>query len=89
MDLRIGVVGFGERGHSLAEEAHRPGDGARIVGICDTSERSRAEARERYPDAVVTGSLQELLDADVDAVMVFTPDGQHAGVTVVQLRATP
>lgn len=87
MDLRIGVVGFGERGHHLAEEAHRPGEGARIVSICDVSERSRAEARERYPDAAVTASLQELLDSDLDAVMVFTPDGQHAAVVVPALEA--
>ncbi|GIT78801.1 oxidoreductase [Leifsonia sp. LS1] len=86
MDVRIGVVGFGLRGH-LAREAHRPGDGSRVVAVCDLSERSRAEAAEAFPDALVTPSLDELLASGVDAVMVLTPDDRHAEVAVPALEA--
>lgn len=86
MDVRIGVVGFGLRGH-LAREAHRPGGGSRVVAVCDLSERSRAEAAEAFPDALVTASLSELLAAGVDAVMVLTPDDRHAEVAVPALEA--
>ena len=43
-DLRIGVIGFGNRGR-LALEADRPGAGSVVVGVCDLSDRSRDEAR--------------------------------------------
>jgi predicted dehydrogenase len=86
VDLTIGVIGFGQRGR-LALEAHRPGDGSRVVAVCDPSERSRAEAREAFPDALVTASLDELLGSGVDAVMVFTPDDQHAAVAIPALEA--
>ncbi|WP_431278398.1 Gfo/Idh/MocA family protein [Leifsonia poae] len=85
-DLRIGAVGFGNRGE-LAREAHRPGGGAEIVAVCDVSERSRAEARGAFPGAFVTGSLDELLASELDAVMVLTPDDQHAATAIPALEA--
>ncbi|WP_285114215.1 Gfo/Idh/MocA family oxidoreductase [Leifsonia sp. fls2-241-R2A-40a] len=86
MDLRIGVVGYGNRG-SVAREAHRPGAGAAVVALCDVSERSRQEFRADFPDATVTSSLDELLALDLDAVLVLTPDDQHAGVAIPALEA--
>ena len=86
MDLRIGVVGYGNRG-SVAREAHRPGAGSVVVALCDLSERSRDEFRETFPDATVTDSLDELLALDLDAVMVLTPDDQHAAVVIPALEA--
>ncbi|MDQ0894210.1 Gfo/Idh/MocA family protein [Agromyces ramosus] len=86
MDLNIGIVGFGARS-SLWKETHRPGRGSRVVAVCDVSERSRAEARAALPEASVTGSLDELLAAGIDAVMVLTPDHQHAPVAIAALDA--
>jgi Predicted dehydrogenases and related proteins len=84
--VRIGVVGFGLRG-SLAREAHRPGGGSVVTAVCDLSERSRREAAEAFPDAIVTDDLDALLASGVDAVMVLTPDDQHARVAVRALDA--
>lgn len=86
MDLKIGLVGFGLRS-SLWREAHKPGEGSAIVGVCDPSERSRADAREALPDAAITDSLDELLASGIDAVMVLTPDNQHAAVAIPALEA--
>jgi len=84
VELRIGVVGYGQRGRLAHELA---GTDARVVAVCDLSERSRAEARSDFPAALITASLDEVLAAGVDAVMVFTPDDQHAVVAVPALQA--
>lgn len=86
MDLNIGIVGFGARS-TLWREAHRPGRGSRVVAVCDLAERSRADARAVLPEASVTDSLDELLASGIDAVMVLTPDHQHATVAIAALEA--
>jgi len=85
-DLKVGVIGFGLRA-GLSRHAHRPGNGSAITIICDTSERGRADAAEKYPTATITGDLQDVLDGDLDAVMVLTPDNAHGAVAVQTLRA--
>jgi len=84
MDLRVGVVGFGNRG-LLALEAHRPS--SEVVAVCDVNERGRSEARAAFPGALITSNLDELLASDIDAVMVLTPDDQHAAVAIPALEA--
>ncbi len=84
--LRIGLIGFGQRAR-LAEELLRDGNDAVVTAVCDPSERGQAAARERYPEALVTDSLDELLASQVDAVMVFTPDDLHAAPVIAALEA--
>ncbi|XAS69425.1 Gfo/Idh/MocA family oxidoreductase [Micrococcaceae bacterium Sec5.7] len=86
MDLRIGIVGFGQRA-SIWEQAHRPGRGSEVTIIYDTSDRGRADAAEKIPTAHIAGDLQELLDSGIDAVLVLTPDSKHALVAVETLKA--
>lgn len=86
MDLSVAVVGFGLRS-GLWRHAHKPGEGSRVTIVCDTSERGRADAARALPDVTVTGDLQDVLDSGVDAVLVLTPDSQHAAVAVQTLRA--
>ncbi len=85
-DLKVGIVGFGVRS-GLWRHAHNPGGGSVVVMVCDTSERGRADAAERIPTAEVTGDLEVLLGAGLDAVLVLTPDDQHAAVAVRTLEA--
>ncbi|MGO4454116.1 Gfo/Idh/MocA family protein [Arthrobacter sp. RAF14] len=86
MDLSVAVVGFGLRS-GLWRHAHKPGEGSRVTIICDTSERGRADAAKALPGVTVTGDLQDVLDSGVDAVLVLTPDSQHAAVAVQTLKA--
>lgn len=85
-DLKVGIVGFGLRS-GLWRHAHKPGEGSVVAMVCDTSERGRADAAERIPTAEVTGDLEVLLGAGLDAVLVLTPDDQHAAVAVRTLEA--
>ena len=89
--LSIGVVGFGMRAE-LAQFAHRleaPGGvrPSRVTAVCDLSERGRSDALAAFPDAQVTDDLDELLASGLDAVLVLTPDDQHAPVALRCLRA--
>lgn len=86
MDLKVGVVGFGLRA-GLYKHAHRPGEGSVVAMVCDTSERGRADATSKLPWARVTPDLDELLGAGLDAVLVLTPDNQHAVVANRTLNA--
>lgn len=85
-DLKVGIVGFGVRA-GLWRHAHQPGEGSIVSVVCDVSERGRNAAREVLPNALVTGVLDDLLDADLDAVLVTTPDNSHAVVARLTLAA--
>ncbi len=86
MDLKVGVVGFGLRS-GLFRQAHRPGEGSVVTMVCDTSERGRADAAAKLPEATVTADLDDVLKAGLDAVLVLTPDNQHAAVATRTLEA--
>ncbi len=76
-DLRIGVIGSGGRG-GLAAHAHKPGKGSRIVACCDVDRNVLEWNRQRYGKEIFTTTdYCELLDKDLDAVFVTTPDFLH------------
>jgi predicted dehydrogenase len=86
-DLRIGVIGLGQRGE-VARHAHRPGAGAVVVACADPAQRAQESARELFGEGVrVTDDYHDLLDDDLDAVMVLTPDHLHAGPVLAFLEA--
>ena len=87
-ELRIGVIGAGGRG-SLAMNAHKPGEGSRLVAGCDVRDEALVAFKEKVgDDAFVTKDYRELLDqADVDAVFVTSPDFLHEEHAVAALEA--
>lgn len=85
-DLRVGILGFGLRS-GLWRHAHRPGEGSRVVAVCDAGRRGRGEAQQALPEARVVAALEDLLALDLDAVLVLTPDHLHAEHAVATLRA--
>jgi len=86
-DLRIGVIGSGGRGR-LAQYAHKPGAGSRVVACCDINEEVLALNRVRYgEDIFITTDYRELLQQDLEAVFVTTPDFLHEEQAVAALEA--
>ncbi len=86
-ELRIGVIGVGGRG-ALANHAHKPQDGVRIVAGADVSEAALKKFKERYPDAFIANDYRRLLERDdVDAVFVTSPDFLHEEQSVAALQA--
>ncbi len=85
--IRIGVVGLGYWGPNLARNfAALPG--SELTWICDGSDDQLARARQSFPAARTTASLDELLAApDVDAVALATPVPTHAALACRALDA--
>src|SRR5579883_1197818 len=86
--IGIGIVGAG----GIAEHAHVPAyleqPDARLVAVADVvPERARALAEKNgIPRAY--GSLEELLlDPDVDAVSITTPNAYHAPTAIAAPQA--
>ncbi len=86
--LRIGVIGIGGRG-ALAQHAHRPDQGIRVVAGADINAEARQRFRERYgPDVFVTDDYRDVLARDdVNAVFITTPDDCHEEHAVNALKA--
>ncbi len=71
----VAVVGLGYWGPNLARNFD---DLADLTWLCDSSEEVRDRFAGRYPQARVTGDLDELLaDPELDAVVIATPVPTH------------
>jgi predicted dehydrogenase len=82
--LRVGQAGLGYWGRNLARNFD---DLTELRWLCDASEERQAEFAERYPDARMTGDFDELLAADVDAVVIATPVPTHYPLARAALEA--
>jgi predicted dehydrogenase len=85
-DLRFGVVGLGARSR-IAQYAHRPGAGSRVVAVCDPAPAQRAATLEKLPDATAYADHHEMLDLKLDGVFLTTPDDLHEEPAVDFLAA--
>lgn len=86
-DLLVGVLGSGGRGQHLGHLAHQPGRGSRIVACCDrnpaTLERNRADYGA---DIFTTNEYPALLERDLDALIIATPDFLHEEHAIAALK---
>jgi predicted dehydrogenase len=83
--LRCAVVGAGRMGSHHAR-LYGELEGARLVGIVDTSEARREEARRKH-GVEAFETVEQLLAAGVDAVSVATPTVSHRAVGVPLLES--
>jgi predicted dehydrogenase len=86
-DLRLGVVGLGQRSY-LGDLVHHPGHGSRVIALADSDTRALARTSPRFPDVTVLAeSHRTLLDCGLDAVIITTPDHTHEELIIDFLRA--
>ncbi len=87
-DIRAAVVGYG----LAASELHCPliaSTAGMVVSAVVTGNRQRAEAvNERYPDALVVPSVDELWSAvdDLDLVVIASPNRSHVPVGLAAMH---
>ena len=84
---RIALIGTGSRGqyhiHNLLLIPH-----ARIVALCDCYESNLQAAAALCPGAKLYRDYRKLLeDKDIDGVIISTPLGSHAAITLDALSA--
>lgn len=86
--LQIGLIGFGGRCRHLLG-ALREIPGTRVTAVCDVFDRNLAAGKEVVgPEGFATKDYRELLArADVDAVVIATPDHHHVPITVAACAA--
>ncbi|HEU5224133.1 MAG TPA: Gfo/Idh/MocA family oxidoreductase [Candidatus Lumbricidophila sp.] len=88
MPLRMGIIGYGHRaGYGFREELAKPENDAELTAIWDPSPASQARAIAEVPGVRVASSLDDLLSSGIDAVMVLSPDFDHAASAIAALRA--
>ncbi len=86
-DLRIGVIGAGGRG-GLASLAHQPENGVRLVAGCDIMDDTLAKFRTKFgPDCFTTTDYRKLLELELDAVFITSPDFLHEEHAIAALEA--
>ena len=59
-----------------------------VVALCDVDERQVAGTAKAFPGAKVYSDYRKMLETqkDIDAVMIATPDHQHAIITMMALK---
>lgn len=85
-DLRIGVIGAGGRS-ILARHAHSSERGAKVVAICDVREAMVAKLAARIGcEPAVFTHHHSMLETDLDAVIVVSPDHLHEEHAIAALE---
>src|SRR3954447_17155061 len=79
---RVGVVGCG----LIAQVMHLPhlrelADRFAVTALCDLSEQALASGGAMFPDGARLARWQDVIDAQIDAVLVLTP-GSHAPIAI-------
>jgi predicted dehydrogenase len=87
--IRIGIIGCG----GIANNKHMPSlhkiEDVEMVAFCDMIEEKATKAAAEYgiDGAKVFTDYKQLLDLDLDAVHVCTPNNSHSEISVAALKA--
>jgi predicted dehydrogenase len=84
--VNVAVVGAGGRGVDNIRDVLAAG--ANLVALCDCDESNAAESFATHPQARKYRDWRRLLEAsnDVDAVLVSTPDHNHAVISIAAMQ---
>ena len=76
MTLRYGIIGCGMMGQEHIRNIALV-DGARVAAILEPHEGMRMAAQTLAPEAAMVATVEELLDRDLDAVLIASPNHCH------------
>lgn len=92
-ELRIGVLGAGGRGW-LASLAHKPGEGSRVVALCDIRKEAfkgwenTRKKEDNAPKMFCCSDYRRVIERDdIDAVFITTPDYCHEEMALAAIEA--
>jgi predicted dehydrogenase len=91
--INVAVIGVGGRGTSLLRQVVGMEDQCRVIAVCDVYQRrvNRAKnicAERNQPDVKTCEFYTDVLAmADVDAVIIATPDHWHAPIAIAAMEA--
>lgn len=91
--IRVGLVGAGIRGNSLADVIHKTGyyryRHGRVVAVADVNLPRAAALRDKHaPGADIHSDHRKICErSDIDAVIVSCTDHWHAAVAIDAMRA--
>jgi predicted dehydrogenase len=83
---KLNIAGVGVGGMGSGDIRRVPTEN--IVAICDVDANHAARSAKQFPRAKVHKDFRQMLETqkDIDAVMVATPDHNHAVVTMMALK---
>jgi predicted dehydrogenase len=84
--VSVGIIGSGGRGNANLKGVAEAG--ARIAALCDVDRNRLDSAAKRFPQAATYADFRTMLDEEksLDAVVVSTPDHNHAPASVRAMR---
>lgn len=83
---RLGFLGTGWIGRHRMEAVKLAGAGA-ITAIADASDDAARDALKAAPGALRVGSLEDMLELDLDGIVIATPSALHAAQAIAALGA--
>jgi predicted dehydrogenase len=85
---KVRIVGVGVGGMGSGDTRYLFHEGAEIVALCDVDERALARNAQDFPQAKPYTDYRRMFEVekDFDAVMVATPDHNHAIISILAMK---
>lgn len=76
--IKTGIIGFGVGGNTFHAPVIATTEGLQISRIRARKESEVELAKQRYPDAIITASADDIMnDPDIELVVIATPNDSH------------